>query len=482
MRVHFKSGEVFSARGESARIHATRSKSASCDDASTSAMLSSAMHSKETSKPQGKVTPMMEYAGVIRQEGRNRTLIVDFRRAKTLLLSISTLWIFSTLWNDVYKRQQRVMNPMRNLQFYDDASVTHQHKRANAKENNNNVGIACTTRSSKNLIPWLNYHRSIGVSHFFITLDAEEVPMDVERVYQQMRDVTVYTSARTNSWRSESKILGLERMQRHVHDPICGVDRVFVQQALNVEYVIHEILEGNVDANHIDWIVHIDSDELIYPAGAENNFNVRNLLAEIPDTVGRVVFPNYEAVPEKLVNSDPFVDVTLFRRSHKHVDSGIYTKYKDASKGDNPRYFLGYSNGKSAARIYDDLRPVGVHNFEHVRSKNLKEIVLNESAILHYGFTDFSHVVGRFSQCDCPREFTHKCKRLPFDMEFAHKYDELYLTSREDGELQKWYETRVVGESAYVVKFLKLGILTRIHLPSILIQHQRRNTIYYVSA
>ena len=344
-----------------------------------------------------------------------------------------------------------------------------------------NVGLVCTTRSNSNLTPWLNYHRSVGVSHFFIIFDGKSKPVtDTERMYQQMRDVTVYTSGQTNAWRNESKILNLERMQKHIHDPVCGVDRVFVQQALNVEYVIHQILQGNVDVS-VDWIVHIDSDELIHPAGAGNNFNIRRLLASIPNAVGRVVFPNYEAVPEKLINHDPFVDVTLFRRNHKHVDAGIYAKYKDASKGDNPRYFLGYSNGKSAARVFDDLRPVGVHNFEHIHRKHLKEITLNESVILHYGFTDFSRAIGRFSQCDCPQEFTHKCKRLPFDLELAHKYHELYLTSREE-ELQTWYESRVVAhpESIDVVKFLKLGILTRINLPSILIQNQR-DTIYIES-
>ena len=36
-----------------------------------------------------------------------------------------------------------------------------------------NVGLVCTTRSNSNLIPWLNYHRLIGVHHFFIILDGK---------------------------------------------------------------------------------------------------------------------------------------------------------------------------------------------------------------------------------------------------------------------------------------------------------------------
>ena len=341
----------------------------------------------------------------------------------------------------------------------------------------NRVGIVCTMRPNNDLISWLNYHRAIGASHFFVVFDAKDIPSEVLHRYRRMRDVDVYTSAQTDFWRNKSEIIGLERMQKHVKNPVCGVDRVFVQQALNVEFIIHEILAGSVRGlKNIDWLIHIDADELIYPAELKSDFDISHLLATIPNFVGRVVFPNYEAVPERLNNLDPFVDVTLFRRSYKHLDAGLYSKYRDASKRDNPNYFLGYSNGKSAARVLDDLRPVGVHNFEHIRSRHLKEITLNESVILHYGFADYSRVLGRFAQCDCPPEFTQKCKRLPFDLELARKYDEAtYATSSKKEELQKWYEARVVvsAESTYMVKFLKLGMLTRINLPSVLIQQLR---------
>eukprot|EP00223_Ostreococcus_mediterraneus_P000425 CAMPEP_0179713842 /NCGR_PEP_ID=MMETSP0938-20121108/531_1 /TAXON_ID=548131 ORGANISM="Ostreococcus mediterraneus, Strain clade-D-RCC1107" /NCGR_SAMPLE_ID=MMETSP0938 /ASSEMBLY_ACC=CAM_ASM_000576 /LENGTH=382 /DNA_ID=CAMNT_0021587485 /DNA_START=3379 /DNA_END=4524 /DNA_ORIENTATION=+ len=382
---------------------------------------------------------MKHGARIVRRGRYRRRTLADFIRK--ILWSIFTLWFLSSLWKHFSSSRS---HGLRRLGTVDVVFGTHQDKKKRKTSDNvsivseGNVGVVCTTQSHNDLTQWLTYHRSIGVHHFFIFLDGNSTPMnaEAERMYKHMPDVTVYTSTQTNEWRNESKILNLKRMRKHIHEPVCGVDRVFVQQALNVEYVIHQMFQGNTDAN-IAWIVHIDSDELIYPDGAENTFNVRRLLARIPNDVGRVIFPNYEAVPEKLNNRDPFIDVTLFRRSHKHLDAEVYAKYKDASKGDNPRYFLGYSNGKSAARVFDDLLPVGVHNFEHIRSKHLKEITLNESVILHYGFTDFLRVVGRFSQCDCPKEFTHKCKRLEFDLELARKYHELYLTSREE-ELQTW--------------------------------------------
>ena len=343
---------------------------------------------------------MKRGARVVRRNRNRHHTLADFIRK--ILWSISTLWFLSSLWKHFSSSRSR------GLQHLGTDGVvfgTHQDKKKRKTSDNvsilseGNVGVVCTTRLNSNLTQWLAYHRSVGVHHFFIFLDGNSTPiMDAERMYQHMPDVTVYTSTQTNEWRNESKILSLKRMQKHIHEPVCGVDRVFVQQTLNVEYVTHQMLQGNTDAN-CAWLVHIDSDELIYPAGAENNFNVRRLLARIPNDVGRVIFPNYEAVPEKLNNRGPFIDVTFFRRIHKHLDAEIYAKYKDALKRDNPRYFLGYSNGKSAARVFDDLRPVGVHNFEHIRSKHLHQITLNERVILHYGFTDFSRVVGRFSQC-----------------------------------------------------------------------------------
>ncbi|KAM0051719.1 putative glycosyltransferase-like KOBITO 1 [Helianthus debilis subsp. tardiflorus] len=41
----------------------------------------------------------------------------------------------------------------------------------------------------------------------------------------------------------------------------------------------------------MDWILHLDTDELIHPAGAE--YSLRKLLRDIPSNVDMVVFPNY---------------------------------------------------------------------------------------------------------------------------------------------------------------------------------------------
>jgi len=42
----------------------------------------------------------------------------------------------------------------------------------------------------------------------------------------------------------------------------------------------------------MDWIIHLDTDELIHPAGVRE-YSLRRLLLDVPDNVDIVIFPNY---------------------------------------------------------------------------------------------------------------------------------------------------------------------------------------------
>lgn len=42
----------------------------------------------------------------------------------------------------------------------------------------------------------------------------------------------------------------------------------------------------------VEWIIHLDTDELLHPAGARE-YSLRQLLQDVPSNVDMVVFPNY---------------------------------------------------------------------------------------------------------------------------------------------------------------------------------------------
>nr|CAB3500018.1 unnamed protein product [Digitaria exilis] len=60
----------------------------------------------------------------------------------------------------------------------------------------------------------------------------------------------------------------------------------------------------------MDWIIHLDTDELLYPGGAAE-YSVRHLLAEVPHDVDMVIFPNYESSVERDNIKDPFSEAFI---------------------------------------------------------------------------------------------------------------------------------------------------------------------------
>jgi hypothetical protein len=60
----------------------------------------------------------------------------------------------------------------------------------------------------------------------------------------------------------------------------------------------------------MDWILHIDTDELVYPSGSPE-YSIQRVLAGVPADVDTLVFPNYESLPERDDVQDPFTEARL---------------------------------------------------------------------------------------------------------------------------------------------------------------------------
>ncbi len=59
----------------------------------------------------------------------------------------------------------------------------------------------------------------------------------------------------------------------------------------------------------VEWILHIDTDELVYPGGGPE-YSIQRVLAGVPADVDTIVFPNYESLPERDDVQDPFTEVS----------------------------------------------------------------------------------------------------------------------------------------------------------------------------
>lgn len=244
---------------------------------------------------------------------------------------------------------------------------------------------------------------------------------------------------------------------------------LFVKQSLNMEMAIVMAREVGVD-----WIIHLDTDELLHPAGG-GEYSLRRLLADVEKDVDMVVFPNYESAIERDDISDPFSQVSMFKKNYDHVTKETYFGlYKEATRG-NPNYFLTYGNGKSAARIQDHLRPNGAHRW-HNYMKTPKEIKLEEAAVLHFTYTRFSDLTSRRDRCGCKptKDDVKRC----FMLEFDRAAFIIASTSTED-EMRRWYRDRVVWTDRELnLKLMRKGLLTRIYAPMVIVQGLREAGVF----
>lgn len=320
--------------------------------------------------------------------------------------------------------------------------------------------VGMTSESYDQIRVWLQYHQSLGVSIFYLFVDGQAARADVQAQLALLPGVTVIPrNEELIERQAHSRIWNETWLAAFFHKP-CNHE-LFVRQSLNMEIAIEMATRDSVD-----WLLHIDTDELMYPGG-NDGFSLQHVLASFDDEVDTVVFPNYESLPESDRIHDPFTEVTLFKRNYAHVVSESYFKsYHTVARG-NPNYFITYGNGKSAARVRPGLRPNGAHRWYNYFRAPIEE-TCEQAAVLHYTYNRFEDLKSRRDRCDCaPTEDDAKrCFILPFDRSAF-----LAASLKTDEDLLGWFNERLVwNDQGVVTEMLKNGLFVRIFAPQILVR------------
>ncbi|KAI3739716.1 hypothetical protein L2E82_30127 [Cichorium intybus] len=149
--------------------------------------------------------------------------------------------------------------------------------------------ICITTSTSAGLeqiLPWMFYHKIIGVGTFFLFVEGKAATPSVSKVLESIPGVKViYRTKELEEKQANSRIWNQTWLSSFFYKP-CNYE-LFVKQSLNMEMAI--LMARN---SGMDWILHLDTDELIHPAGG-GEYSLRKLLHDIPRDVDMVVFPNY---------------------------------------------------------------------------------------------------------------------------------------------------------------------------------------------
>ncbi|XP_057533060.1 glycosyltransferase-like KOBITO 1 [Amaranthus tricolor] len=335
------------------------------------------------------------------------------------------------------------------------------------------ISITGTTSAGvEDILAWIFYHKVVGVTNFFLFVEGKAASPTVSKLLDSIPGVkTIPRTRELEVQQANSRIWNETWLSNEFHKP-CN-HALFVKQNLNMEMAIVMAKEAGME-----WIIHLDTDELLHPGGTQD-YSVLELLAKVPSEVDAVVFLNYEGAVERDDVKNPFDEVSMFKRNIVHLpinnsDLKFYL-YKEATKPGNPSYFLTYSNGKSAARIQDHLRPNGAHRWSNY-DKDLIELEISEAVVLHYTYTRFSDLTSRRDRCNCKptQEDVKRCFYLKFDSSAF-----IIASTTPRPEMLRWYQEHVVwGDEELKRRLLKYGILTRVYTPMVIIKQLKASQVY----
>ncbi|GJT66772.1 hypothetical protein Tco_1018252 [Tanacetum coccineum] len=224
------------------------------------------------------------------------------------------------------------------------------------------------------ILPWIYYHKVVGVANFFLFVEGEYATAGVSKVLESIHGVKlVHRTKELEEEQDKSRMWNETPMSRY----LCNYE-LFVKQYLNTEMAVVMAEEA-----HMDWIFYLDTNEALLNETTYMNLSVRS---------------------------------RLFKKNYDHLTEEIYYgNYKESVRR-YPRYFLTYSNGKSAARVQQHLRPNGAHRWYNYK-KIPNAVMFHEAAVLHYIYAKFSDLTSRLDRCGCKptKEHVKKCFFLEFD-------------------------------------------------------------------
>lgn len=195
------------------------------------------------------------------------------------------------------------------------------------------IGLVATVKAPKKiLMRFIMHHIALGVDHIVIFLDE---PLQLEEWRDWIPDRVEFIACDDAYWRLVSNIR-----------PDILADR----QKLNVNYA-KEILEKA----HCEWLIHVDVDELIRPAG---KIDLRTELQECEDDCYR--FSLHEAVATGSRDYDYFSG-GWFKKKPSLNRLRLLKLLGCGRVLQDGKYFRGHTASKCAVRICGRIGSFGVH-------------------------------------------------------------------------------------------------------------------------
>ncbi len=206
------------------------------------------------------------------------------------------------------------------------------------------LGIITTIADAQDSIDaFIRYHQAIGFKYFYIFVDDNS--LETFNRIKKHPEVNVFLKDENlrKLWDKYFFELGSEKQKL--------LDReVMVRQELNF-YVGFYLAK----AQGVDWVLHIDLDELFYP----NGHDVFTYFADLQiNCIRSVTYLNYESISTNIESINIYASSSYFKINHFKNRYWFYTddqkEFFMKNKWMKEKYFLYYQNGKSCVSTYSN--------------------------------------------------------------------------------------------------------------------------------
>jgi hypothetical protein len=253
---------------------------------------------------------------------------------------------------------------------------------------------------------FVNYHLNIGVDHMYLFFDD---PTDAAADVLARRSRVTSVRCDLEFWNGHRSPTPSSIIERQRLNALTGLD--LARRA------------------GVDWIVHIDSDELLY-----SEKRLDDLLAEVPEDVQALKFPTMEGVLDRLEYHRPFEEISQFKVHPASLGKKLLVTPEERSRlsrdaADFRRrlrwarllgcvsvpadgYLRGHVEGKSAVRTSADLQGLDCHEPIPTAKEAVRASVADRAWLLHFDCRGFASWKDKWQKLNRPgNEWMSKHRR-----------------------------------------------------------------------
>jgi hypothetical protein len=308
------------------------------------------------------------------------------------------------------------------------------------------LAICTTVRGlDHNFLDWLNHFSRIGIEKFYVFLDAP----DEDSQFLDSLPLSLKSKIEIIAHDLKLKVKYLDNPDFYQFKDVID-NLVEARQVLNVNIALEKSL---IDG--INWLIHLDADELIGFPSADDY--LKDYLLNLPEHVDSYVFPTMEAVPRSLEIKNCFREITHFKVSTYLLSFHKLDQLMHGWRERNNKFplFNAHVHGKAAFRVSkfkEHFTPYSVHEFVPYRwsSGVMVSQTWEQPFLYHFPFSGLSMLRKRFTGINNKRIQTYD--RGVFGYNF---YEEAQRFIDNNLDLEQLYIKRIMcGEDfEYLEKY-----------------------------